>query len=144
VLACARQPLVTIASLKFHARALTDRQVEDMFKNGKLLVEVATGKSPALMEATVLSSSAAAEDIAGLDLVLQQNILQLADFRKADLRHSWAGQPMPVLQGPVQAVQGTDEMFDLPFTSIVDDPVQIENFVSVDVNTLPEWRADER
>ena len=118
-----------------------------MFKNGKLLVEVATGKSPLTVEATVLSSPAATEDKeieAGLDLVLQQNILQLQDLRKADLRHSWAGQPMPVLQGPVQAVQKMDAMFGLPFTSIVDDPVWIENFAPVDVSTLPQWRADER
>ena len=115
-----------------------------MFKNGKLLVEVATGKSPALVETTVLSSSAATtEDIDNLDLVLQQNILQLEDFRKTDLRHSWAGQSMPVLQGPVQAVQKMDAMFNLSFTSIVDDPVQIEEFAPVNVSTLPEWRADE-
>jgi hypothetical protein len=44
------KPLVTIASLKFHARALTSREVEDMFKNGQLLVEVATGKGPNVVQ----------------------------------------------------------------------------------------------
>jgi hypothetical protein len=144
---CHCQPLVTIASLKFHARVLTDRELEDIFKNGKMLVEVATGKSPTVVETTVLPSSTAAEanQIADLDFVLQQNDLQLEDFRKLDQRHIWAGQPLSVLQGPVQGVQKVDEMFNnIPYTSIVDNPVQIETFVPVNVSTLPELRADER
>jgi len=135
-------PAVTMASLKFHARALSDREVEDMFKNGKLLVEVATGKSPMVVEGTPLSYTEATEEFAGLDMVLQQNVLQLSDFQAADKRRFWANQALPVLQGPVQAVQAVDAT-NGAYTSIVENPVQVNSFVAVDVSTLPELRADE-
>lgn len=139
------KPLVTIASLKFHARALSPREVEDMFKNGQLLVEVATGKGPTAVQSTVLSYSEAKEasNIKGLELVLQQNVLQESEFRKSDLSRMWAGQPLPVLQGPIQAVQRMDSQ-NRAYTSIVEDPVQVETVAAVDVNTLPELRANER
>jgi hypothetical protein len=119
-----------------------------MYYGSNPLVETATGKSPMVVEQDLPSSVLPTLNFnVEIDLVLQQNALQLESFRQySDLRrNTWAGQPMPVLgPGPLQVAQATDPMFNnINYWSIVEDPVRVENLVSVDVNTLPTWRATE-
>jgi len=135
---------VTIAALKFHARALKDREVQDMFLVGRPLVEMATGKSPVVVESILSATKTATSQDPELDLVLQQNALQLDAFKTSDNPVFWAGQQAPVLQGTVQAQEKVDHlMFNLNCFSLIDEPVRVESSVPVNQATLPELLADE-
>ena len=141
--------LVKIAALKFHARSLKDREVEDMFKGGRPLVEMATGKSPPLVQSSVPVPMSAMAPDPQLDLVLQQNILQLDDYRRSDLTKFWSGQPLPVLQGTgpdgtLQVQVKEDPMFSLQYYSLVEDPMEIASTVKVNISTLPELPSDQK
>jgi len=134
--------LVTIAALKLHARALKDREVQDMYLAGRPLVEMATGKSPVVVQSSVSTTETTTEN-PELDLVLQQNSLQLDAYEASVNPAVWSGQEAPLLQGTVQVQEKADPMFNLSYFSLIDEPVRVEASVPVDLATLPELPSDE-